>query len=312
MAKSELVQLEHMYANFNQASTLLDLQNVHKKWEDELTEAKKEMRTLKTENIVREKEIGRLLKNSKDVQQLQERLRKEINTVRNRNRSLRQSMEVNEAKFVHLQKIMDELLASNPEISTSKSVLSLELSVLQKQKETLARDLDVVKSARQDPLESAPVLVGESSAVQTPVMMSPRVDAPPTQLQDDIDSPIPLQTPNQLSPVTVVLESRPRTKSEKIRTVSNLTSPQEEEDDDFVVPEILPPGSILPDLDGELTHESQFLPRQLFQASAAAEDDTDLLGSRFVDPVSPSPVPAPNAPKIFLVDDIKRNLIFNL
>lgn len=305
IAKSELVQLEQMYNNFNQASTLLDLQNVHKKWEEELLEAKKEMRALKTENIIREKEIGRLVKNSKDLQTLQDRLRKEINTLRNRNRSLKQSMEVNESKFHHLQQVISDMInqsANSPEVETSKSVLSLELSVLQKQKQALEKDLEEAKSARHDPLETTLPTATETN-LTTPVMLSPRPDAeaPPTVLQIDPEE-AKLATPAQLSPVTIMLESRPDSRCERIHSPHHI-SPLPE------IPDAV--SSQLIDSLNELSHISHFVPRQLFQAPAAAEDDSGELGSRFIDPASPSPVPPPNVPKVFHAQEVARSLDFN-
>lgn len=322
VAKSELSQLEHMYKNFNQASTLLDLQAVHKKWEEEFAEASKEMRALKTENIRRDRDLAKLTKNQKDIQVLQERLRKEINTVRNRNKTLKNSVQTNQDRFNYLCELMENLKSHSSaflEANTSKSVLSLELSVLQTQKENLARDLDQVKSARAtEALEPNPI---SHESATTPVHILSTSEAPTTTRQDfeDEEEIVPA-TPEQVSPI--LLESKPKspelpphipTPPSDTKTEQQLLSPTIEHHRDHIsqlLSDIRQPESQEMDTMDAGVHEtsceelnqlSLFVPRQLFQASAVADDAADLEHLGFRMGPSPSPPPPVRKPKIFKV-----------
>lgn len=337
MAKTELSQLEHMYRNFNQASTLLDLQSVHKKWEEEYADASKEMRAMKTENIRRDRELAKLAKNQKDLQLHQERLRKELNSVRSRNKSLKETIEANQVKFNELVEVLENMKSHSSDYlnaNTSKSVLSLELSVLQKQKENLERDLTEVKSARTaEVLEPNPVT--HEATVITPVITACLVEAPaaPTTVKQDHDfydeeAEIVAPTPEQLSPMP--LESSKSVRSigfqwdfaQDVPPAEGLASPEEErakEDEaprvveplsedlkeqtddamhvsDFIVPTVkdVDPMAAISSAEEELHQLSLFVPRQLFQSSAVAENAD--FGP------SPSPPPPVRRPSVFIVE----------
>ena len=94
LAKAEYAHLENVKRSENQASTILEAHASAEKLDQELLDARKEARAIRTENLIREKEITRMVNYPRDVGAIQEQLQRELAAIRARNANLRKTIEM--------------------------------------------------------------------------------------------------------------------------------------------------------------------------------------------------------------------------
>ena len=131
-AEAELRNLESIHSSFNDAGTLIDLQDCANQLTQELEVASKQLRQLRTENARREKELTKLAKNPIDLGRIEDGLRKELFSLRARNSQITRSIDVNQRAYSdcleieatlrsQLQEMKDQLACSMLRVSKDLS-----------------------------------------------------------------------------------------------------------------------------------------------------------------------------------------------
>ena len=228
LAQAELRHLDSVRLSLGQAETVVSLQDTSARLAEELEEANRKLRHLRTENSRREKELDKLSKNPLDLTRMEDSLRRELYSIRSRNSTLQRSIESNEAACSSCFEIETRLRAEleglkaesasarsecpNPEdqLEERQSALEEEIKGLRAEREELRVKLDSmresnasklvelelivksIKESRQNSIAPTPEL---QVSPRTPIQATPIQVSPPREecnMNATIASPVPI------------------------------------------------------------------------------------------------------------------------
>jgi hypothetical protein len=344
LAEAELRELDEILSMFSKAGTVVDLEETSKEYALRLSDVNKQIRHLSSENARREKELDRLAKQPVDLAKIENSLRKELLSLRQRNSQLSENIESNEKALMTCEEVarklrtqIDNLRGVTPSnmIQRRKQLLD-SIDELKKEKTELAAKWNLMRERDSEKIhvlealnengytdtgpESSQSMDIQPEVPKTVEQNEPSVSAiePLTALQSPTNHALiaepcilvedgtvgedPIEILSETIPLDIDRHDRPESVQEPVEETvlpearfldqDEPDKPSEEFSDDFHATDEAMNAAECAEI--ELL---RILPRRLFQASSAKEDDSHELGEHRLSPVPP----LVNIPRLFHV-----------